>query len=490
MARLVTLFGAVLASATTLVLAGAVTAACGSSDESEFGNKTDQDADPFGGDGSFGEGGPGTLPDGAPCTGLCLQQVDCGGGADTTLSGTVYDPAGNVPLYNVVVYVPNAPVDPITTGATCDKCGSTLSGSPVTATLTDAAGKFKLPRVPVGNDIPLVIQVGKWRRQVKIPSVAKCIDTPLTDKNVTRLPRNSKEGDIPLIALTTGGADTLECLLGKNKIGLDDSEFATKGGTGRVHLYGGYGDKPTKKFTNAMNGGATFADAQGMWSSAAELKKYDIVLLSCEGTIASATKPQAALDAMRDYLNAGGRVFASHWHHYWFSHGPAPIPTIGTWSPGGSGDAVNARTDPQDPATGTIDTSFPKGAAFRDWMVNVQGSTTPGQVSIKEARHNLDAVTATKAQQWITLPNQNDNNVTAVEYVSFNTPVDTAADQQCGRAVYSDLHVSAGDKNGPDYPSGCTTSGLSPQEKALEFMLFDLSSCISDDKKQPPPPIK
>ena len=136
----------------------------------------------------------------------------------------------------------------------------------------------------------------------------------------------------------------------------------------------------------------------------------------------------------------------------------------------------------------TIDTSFPKGVALRDWLVS-NGSKTPGTVSISEPRHNLDApVTAGQAQGWLTMPNPLDaGTIIATEYMSFNTPLGVPEKQQCGRAVFSDLHVGS-DTPGLDYPLGCTSVGLTEQEKILEFMLFDLSACISDDRTPPPPP--
>jgi hypothetical protein len=113
----------------------------------------------------------------------------CTGTVRTSVSGTVYDPAGINPIYNAIVYIPNAPLDPIPTGASCDQCSVSASGSPIASALTDTAGNFRLEGVPTGTNVPLVIQVGKWRREIFIPTVTSCVDNPITDREQTRLPR-------------------------------------------------------------------------------------------------------------------------------------------------------------------------------------------------------------------------------------------------------------------------------------------------------------
>lgn len=442
---------------------GGSVAACGSS--TDEGASTTATNTGTGTDSTlFGTGGGGG---GGPCKGLECQQVQCDGGVTTTVSGTVFEPAGNVPLYNVVVYVPNAPLNPIQQGSSCDKCGA-LSGDPVVTTITDTKGNFVLENVPVGDDIPLVMQVGKWRRQITLPKVGKCVDNPITDASLTHLPRNKSEGDIPRIALTTGGADPLECWL--RKIGIDDAEFTPESGDGRVNLYAGT-DGSNRYAT--LNGGASFSDAQTLWSDVGSLAKYDLVLLACEAGQNPNTKPPQALQAMYDYTSTGGRVFASHWHNYWLEAGPAPFPDTAVF---------NHQPDLDNPFTAKIDTSFPKGQAMSEWLVNVGASTVPGELVIKEAQHTVDAVNP-PTQRWIY-----GESPTSVQYFTFNTPIQVPEDQQCGRVVLSDIHVSSGDQVGADFPDGCQTQELSPQEKALLFMLFDLSSCLIPDDEPPVPP--
>jgi hypothetical protein len=447
------------------------------------------------------------------CTLGPCQQKACASGGKTTVHGTVYDPAGKVPLYNVVVYVPKGDVPPLASGASCDRCDGN-SVSAVASALTDTHGNFVLNDVPVGNNIPLIMKVGKWRRQIKIPTVTACSDLALTDVNQTRLPRKQSEGDIPLIAITTGGADSMECL--PRRMGLDDSEFTTDGGKGRIHLYaggevaqmgGGMGGRDagggggtsyisTKAFDATLNGGATLTPATTVWGDVDHLKKYDLVILSCEGALNEDSKPATALKAMYDYESLGGRVFASHWHRYWFSNGPAPVPTIATWR--------DVTPDPPSPSVGTIDTSFPKGQALAEWLVNVGASMTAGQLSISDGRENVTAVKATLARSWITIPSAAGGgggrpgggggaSHPIVEYLSFNAPIGVPETQQCGRAVFNDLHVSTSGENGKDtpgqpFPTGCQVRDLTAQEKAVEFLLFDLTSCVQPDDKIPEPP--
>jgi hypothetical protein len=424
------------------------------------------------------------------CEGLECAVPACPSGMTTSISGKIYDPAGKTPLYNVAVYVPNAPTLPFTEGASCERCGASIV-NPVSAAITDETGAFKLTQVPAGVDVPLVIQVGKWRRQIKVPSVAACADTALTDPQVTRLPRNKAEGDIPRIAIAAGAADQMECL--PRRLGIDDAEFTTAGGDGRIHLFTGHHGMgrneglPVSQFDASLNAGAALSPADDLWASSDSLMKYDIVILSCEGAANANQKPMAMREALYDYASRGGRVFASHWHNVWFANGPDPVPSTGVWSnrmdPAMMGETLPA----------TVNETFPKGAALAKWLVNVGASTVQGQMTVEFPRDNLQDVNPMLAREWITVQSPRyPDSPKAVQYMSFNTPIGVPEEQVCGRAVYTDLHVASVDnataEQSKPFPSGCEVRDLSAQEKAVAFMLFDLSACIQNDDKPPQVP--
>ena len=94
---------------------------------------------------------------------------------------------------------------------------------------------------------------------------------------------------IPKIAMATGGADPLECIL--RKIGLDDAEFTDPTATGRVNMYGGYPWASVGAVNSAtyyyQSTGTWFPDTYTLWgngsTAASKLANYDMVLLGSEG---------------------------------------------------------------------------------------------------------------------------------------------------------------------------------------------------------------
>ena len=86
------------------------------------------------------------------------------------------------------------------------------------------------------------------------------------------------------------------------------------------------------------------------------------------------------------------------------------------------------------------------------------------------------------SQQWI-------NTVGGIPYFSVPMPVEKASTpaDQCGRFVNTGIHVVSGGNGGP-FPSQCGTAALTPQEKAWEFLIFELSACPLPDNQMPTPP--
>jgi len=401
------------------------------------------------------------------CTGYeCSQTCPA-----ANLVGTIYDPAGVNVVPNAIVYVPqtSTSVQALTDGVQCDTCSSLYSGTPIASAVTGADGKFVLTNVPINIAFKVVIQIGRWRRIIDQPAIvglcgsgspsatltrwassaqtgcsasanpASCTatSTPSTTCCVhenSRLPSKASEGNIPKMALSTSAGDHLECLL--RKIGIEDTEFTNKNGTGRVHLYA-YNGMTFNPTTSAgitckspSPGAPAGTCAVDLWSTPAQLDTYSAIIAPCDknpytgnptssnpytayGNAANTnplntaypaqltkpdtTTPLTVLDNtptaahttnLKTYIDKGGRLFATHWMANFLTRSTYPSAVKYVY-----GDFVD-RDRQGSSATGT---SFP-------YTIDVTAGNTVGQslsawlgsstVTFSNWRHLVESVNA------------------------------------------------------------------------------------------------
>jgi hypothetical protein len=429
--------------------------------------------------------GGGTNPGQCGCSGLCAQIPACAGDAggllSTTLSGKVYDPAGTYGLYHALVYVPNNPNDPglkpFPPGITCDICGSTAAGDPLVSAFTGTDGSFTLSGVPVGSSIPLVIQLGRWRRQFTFNVATPCGSNSIPDQTLL-MPKNHTQGDMPRVAIVTGSFDPVECVL--EKIGIDMSEFTDPGGGGYIQFFTANDPSaPDPAVTQEGSGAvlsastpsqdALFATTGGP-ANGPLINNYDMAILECEGYPETQTVAQQA--ALATYAAAGGRVFASDYAYTWLSQNPA-LMAAADWDPNQDGNgSVEVGIIDQPPEN-------PTGAAFESWLGNVGFSSAANDyVLLTPVFHNTDKVLG-QTQEWLHSQTEGGASTTPVHF-TFNTAITAPPANQCGRITFSDWHAqgAALRSYNTTFPNACPSGPLTPQDAILEFALFDLSACV------------
>ena len=469
------------------------------------------------------------------CTGsLCNQLPTCGVPTATKLTGTVVTPGrmegatliNQIPVPNAVVYIPGTPgvaLPAIFQGvqvgnaASCGRCEDEVLVAPgqtvLAAAVTDYRGRFSLEgRLPVGVPFNLVIKAGKWRRVVQIPAgvVQACQSAALTVEQ-TRLARNPLDGLagtwLPKVAVSTGSVDAMECLF--RNVGVDESEFTVPSEAGRIHMYRANGQRMcTGTYTQGANtlacrdnnnfgctnnrAGCSTASvpATDLYQSQAALSAYDMVVIDCEG---AEVLYDGSLAAMDSYANAGGRLFASHFAYVWLERSPTMAPSA-SWLASGSNDSGTGFISLPAGATQRPRANAVKSLVFRDWL-DWQGAltgtvagqldspTTP-QFTIAYPRDRAGATAGPATDEWV----YRTNSGTKIQQLSFNTPYAAAQGAICGRVAYSGFHVSnTSSSSNVTFPGSCSNTPLTPQERILVFMLFDLAACVSTGDPITPP---
>jgi hypothetical protein len=374
----------------------------------------------------------------------------CNSGKGAVITGRVLSPSGELPLAGVTVYVPSERVDPLPKGGGCFRCELSFSGEPGALAVTRADGSFEIENAPVGAKVPLVVQTGKWRRQLELEVVA-CRDNAVAETE-TRLPRRQSEGNLPAIALVSGGEDTLECLL--RKLGVDDSEFSFEAGKPRVRLFRGKGGIAA---LDGVSGSALAPSSQLL--NADTLGTFDLVLLGSETDQNSAEKPGAALTALHDYVAGGGRVLVQHFQNYFLSAGPSDLSSLATY---------DAKPDPPAPLEIVVDESSARGKALADSLLAAAPQAPRGQLSSSRPRRSVQDLQSPAVRLLYS------DAPASVQAFSVDLPSDGEA---CGRLTETEILTGSPDTIA-NFPSGCTSRALTSEERALGYLIFDLGSCL------------
>jgi hypothetical protein len=399
------------------------------------------------------------------CTGLQCEQMSCPGGGSTTVTGRVTAPNGLDPVYAASVYVPQQ-IPEFSGTVQCEVCNDPIGGNPIVSATTDVNGTFTLENVPVAAQVPIVIQKGRFRRILML-NINGCTANPLT-ADQARLPRNKSEGDLPKMAVAVGDYDQIECVL--RSIGIDESEFTAPGGGGAVEMYdngGGFGF-----------GGAS--EFEGLLTNSTKLQTYNLVFINCTGNTFDMLKnPTAAKTNLYNYVSSGGRLYVTDWSYDYMEQVSQFAPYI-YYDGGGSMTApqpVHMAADALDvtPFNATV-----ADATLSQWL-QAAGATTSSTVKIQDLLGDWVLMDSTAMDQT-TYPSQtwvhgNTNGADRPLTVTFDY-------NMCGKVLYSSYHTrdpgGADPLGGNTFPSYCksTAKTMIAQEKILEYLILEISSCV------------
>lgn len=337
------------------------------------------------------------------------------------LSGTTYAPNGELPLAGVLVYWQRTEPEEIPEGVYCDTCVELPDG---TSAISEADGSFKL-NIPVDQEVFVITQKGQFRRVRKVTFAE---DDTTIDEKITTLPGKMKRADgdtIPQIAIMTKETSSTFDIIhdALEKLGVEEYEF--------------------------LNGDS--ATDHSVTENIDELSKYQILMFPC----GSGAPTEADQPTLREFAARGGKIYTSdHALEYVNRTFEGVVSGIST-------GADNLRSCSGDGACG--DGRF-NDDALSSWM-DATGDSSVELVGIYSKFGELNEMefpgvdgtpTLVTPKLWSEVEASNGDWKPAS--FSFN--------YGCGRGMFSVFHAHA---NG---------SSLAPQEKALLFMLLEVSSCV------------
>jgi hypothetical protein len=412
-----------------------------------------------------GDGGGGTLLDTywpPPTEGGGGVNTPTCPGEEATVVGVVYAPNGKDPVPGATVFIPAEVPEIFPPEVKCEVCAHLGSSNNLWYTTSAFDGKFVLNNVCPGK-WPLVFQNGRFRRLVEITVTAS--STLQVPADQSRLPKRNQEfhnaDSIPKIAVATGDFDKMECVL--RKMGLQD---------GTYDLYEGAKQRISPK---ALPSGS-FKDLVG---NLAKMKSYNIIFINCTGNTFEGQLANAQVRKnLTDYVTSGGRLYVTDWSYDWVEQVESFSPFI-DFEPGASGSAPETKDSAALGADGLQVSATIKDAQMAQWLGLFPGAISGGKSPIEHFLINWVIIhkLGQETKLWVEGDiKSHTGSITGVHplTVTFNF-------QNCGKILFTSYHTEGREAENPLFPEAfpnyCGTT-FSPQDRILEYLIFDIASCI------------
>ncbi len=381
-------------------------------------------------------------------------------GQEATVTGTALAPNGADPVPGASVFIPARVPELFPPDVKCEVCGHLGKSNNLWYTTTAPNGRFTLKNVCPGK-WPLVVQNGRFRRLVYINVAAGA--TMAVPAGQSRLPRRHKEfvqaDSIPKIAVATGDFDKMECVL--RKMGLADGTF---------DLYEAASSRKSPK---------TLPSFKNLIANLNKMKTYNIIFINCtantfEKELASSTIRKN----LNDYVNAGGRLYVTDWSYDWIEQVEPFAPFI-DFEPGASSSAPEPLNAAALGADGLKVSAKIKDSQMAQWLTAFPGAISGGNSKIEHFLINWVIIhkLGKETKLWVEGSIKSTTGaLTGVRplTVTFNF-------KSCGKVLYSSYHTEGREDESvispKAFPAYCGGK-FSPQDRILEYLIFDIASCI------------
>ena len=369
--------------------------------------------------------------------------------AVATLIGTVLAPEGTIPISGALVYLTKISPKPIPDGVYCDKCVTLDFQTPYT--FSGADGGFHLG-VPQTGSFQLVVQKGQFQKVRPIEVTVGNVAVPLESSTLPAKTDSAKGDTIPKMAIVEEVWDAIDVSLARLGLG----SIGPTGPFGTLQV-----DRATAPYDYYDGAPGSKGGYDAILKNWTTLSQYHIVFLPCawsNQTDCNTNSP--ALDPivqknLQDFVAKGGKLYTTD-YAYEFVRQVFPgyvdwknqTNTLGSACLASAWDGAASSPDP----------------GLTAWLAT-QGITA---FDVKESWTGISAVHAGNT----TDPDGKPISVTPKVWVEASTPwgklpATISFEQACGRVLFSTYHTEA------------AAGGMLPQERALLYILLEVSVCVA-----------